>query len=157
MATEAQTCAIGNLPFACLPRLYFLLSAIVALHLSRVLYKSTLFMQNKPNLLNAQMNVTSFYTKDYENQGRLRTPPKQTQYKPNTNPIQTQYKANTNPIPERPKMNENSFATKVYENITTFRLKQNKPNTNPIKPNFKRDAFFRRCLRFLLPTPCTFD
>jgi len=28
-----------NLPFACLPRLYFLLSAIVALHLSRVLYK----------------------------------------------------------------------------------------------------------------------
>ena len=34
MATEAQ-----NLPFSCLPRLYFLLSAIVALHLSRVLYK----------------------------------------------------------------------------------------------------------------------
>jgi len=25
-------------------------------------------MQNKPNLLNAQMNVTSFYTKDYENE-----------------------------------------------------------------------------------------
>jgi hypothetical protein len=48
-----------------------------------------------------------------------------------TNPIkpnQTQYKANTNPIPERPKMNENLFATKVYENITTFRLRKNKPN-----------------------------
>jgi len=28
-----------NLPFSCLPRLYFLLSAIVALHLSRALYK----------------------------------------------------------------------------------------------------------------------
>ncbi len=28
-------------------------------------------MQNKPNLLDAQMNVTSFYTKDYENE-RLR-------------------------------------------------------------------------------------
>jgi len=38
MAAEAQ-----NLPFACLPRLYFLLSAIVALHLSRVLYKFTPF------------------------------------------------------------------------------------------------------------------
>ena len=32
MATEAQ-----NLPFSCLPCLYFLLSAIIALHLSRVL------------------------------------------------------------------------------------------------------------------------
>jgi hypothetical protein len=36
------------------------------LHLSRVLYKSTLFMQNKPNLRKAQMNVTSFITKNYE-------------------------------------------------------------------------------------------
>jgi hypothetical protein len=32
-----------NLPFSCLPCLYFLLSAIVALHLSRVLYKFTPF------------------------------------------------------------------------------------------------------------------
>jgi len=84
-------------------------------------------MQNKPNLLNAQMNVSSVLTKDYENK-RLRRCVK-------TNPIQTQYKANTNPIPERPKMNENLFATKVYENITTFRLQKNKANTNPIKPN----------------------
>ncbi len=60
-----------------------------------------------------------------------------------TNPIQTQYKANTNPIPERPKMNENLFATKVYENITTFRLEQNKPNTNPIKPNLSRRSLWR--------------
>jgi hypothetical protein len=30
-------------------------------------------------------------------------------------------------------MNENLFATKGYENITTFRLEQNKPNTNPIR------------------------
>ena len=84
-------------------------------------------MQNKPNLPNAQMNVTSFYTKDYENE--------HLHWAGKTNPIQTQYKANTNPIPERPKMNENLFATKVYENITTFRLEQNKPNTNPNKPN----------------------
>ena len=54
-----------------------------------------------------------------------------------TKPKQSQYKANTNPIPEMPKMNENLFATKVYENITTFRLEQNKAKTNPIKPNFK--------------------
>ena len=40
-------------------------------------------MQNKPNLLNAQMNVSSVLTKDYENKPCLRTPGKQTQ----TNPI----------------------------------------------------------------------
>jgi len=85
-------------------------------------------MQNKPNLLNAQMNVSSVLTKDYENKRLCRCV--------KTNPIQTQFKPKTNPIPERPKMNENLFATKVYENITTFRLEQNKPNTNPIKPNF---------------------
>ncbi len=56
-------------------------------------------------------------------------PEKQSQYKAN----QSQNKPNTNPIPEMPKMNENLFATKVYENITTFRLEQNKPNTNPIR------------------------
>ncbi len=50
-------------------------------------------------------------------------------------PKQTQYKPNTNPIPEKPEMNENLFATKVYENITTFRLEQNKPNQTQYKPN----------------------
>jgi len=84
-------------------------------------------MQNKPNLPNAQMNVTSFIAKDYVNK-RLADAAK-------TKPIQSQYKPNTNPIFEKPKMNENLFATKVYENITTFRLEQNKPNqtrSNPI-------------------------
>jgi hypothetical protein len=42
-------------------------------------------MQNKPNLLDAQMNVTSILTKDYENVPRLRTPPKQTQSNPISN------------------------------------------------------------------------
>ena len=38
------------------------------LHLSRMFYKSPIFMQNKPNLLNAKMNVNKVLTKDYENQ-----------------------------------------------------------------------------------------
>jgi hypothetical protein len=58
------------------------------LYLSRALYKSTLFMQNKPNFLDAQINVTSFTTKDYSNVQGLPAPPKQTQ---------------SNPIPEKPK------------------------------------------------------
>jgi len=65
-------------------------------------------MQNKPNLPDAQMNVTSFYTKDYENVPLRRCG--------KTKPIQSQYKANTNPIPEKPKMNVTSILTKDYEN-----------------------------------------
>ncbi len=72
-----------NLPFACLPRLYFLLFAIVALHLSRVLYKSTLFMQNKPNLPAPQMNTTACITRPYE----ALTPRPRRGYKPQSNPI----------------------------------------------------------------------
>jgi len=33
-------------------------------------------------------------------------------------------------------MNGTLFATKVYENITTFGLHQNKPNQTQYKPNF---------------------
>ncbi len=65
-------------------------------------------MQNKPNLLDAQMNVSSVITKHYENK-RLADMAK-------TKPIQTQYKANTNPIPKKPKMNVTSILTKDYEN-----------------------------------------
>ena len=36
-------------------------------------------MQNKPNLLNAQINVNKVLTKDYENEQRFKTPGKQTQ------------------------------------------------------------------------------
>ena len=42
-----------------------------------------LFMQNKPNLLNAQTNVSSFITKDYENERLYRhgkNKPNQTQF-----------------------------------------------------------------------------
>jgi len=73
--------------------IYFLLSAIVALHLSRVLYKSTLFMQNKPNLLDTQMNVRSAITMNYEQL----TMNYANKNKPNSKPI----KPNTNPIAKR--------------------------------------------------------
>ncbi len=59
-----------------------LLTILVALHLSRVLYKSTLFMQNKANLRKAKMNVGFYLTKTYENNlcsGLLENKPKQSQ------------------------------------------------------------------------------
>jgi len=45
-------------------------------------------MQNKPNLLNAQINVSSFITKDYENVhllGHRKNKAKQTQSNPISN------------------------------------------------------------------------
>ncbi len=56
-------------------------------------------MQNKPNLLNAQMNATSLTTVDYENkanwklgENKANTKP----IKPNTNPKQTQFAGYSN-------------------------------------------------------------
>ena len=53
------------------------------LHLSRILYKSALFLQNKANLRKGQTNINIFGTKDYENQPiwRLRqSKPNQSQF-----------------------------------------------------------------------------
>jgi len=46
-------------------------------------------MQNKPNLQNAKMNVSTFETKGYENFrpfSRRKNKPKQSQFKPNFSP-----------------------------------------------------------------------
>jgi len=125
------------------------------LHLSRTLYKSSLFMQNKPNFRKSQMNVNIYYTKVYKNETAFR----RRKNKPNSNPIKPncrkgkidakcvftkgyrkkddfavrKNKPNSNPIPERPKMSANAFSQKDYENKTAFRPQKNKPNSNPIK------------------------
>jgi len=44
------------------------------------------FMQNKPNLPNAKINLTSYEHRDYEHESPLRTPPKQTQSNPISDP-----------------------------------------------------------------------
>ncbi len=78
MSTEAQTCAIGILT---------ILNILVALHLSRVLYKSTLFMQNKPNFDKGQNKPNPLYKKDLRKSFTPSDNEKQTQFKPKTNPI----------------------------------------------------------------------
>ena len=63
---------------------YFLLSS---LYICRE--RSTnppLFIQNKPNFKNDQINVNKVLERDYENI-RLHRSPKRTQFKANTNPI----------------------------------------------------------------------
>jgi len=61
---------------------------------------ATQILQNKPNLLNAQMNVTSVLTKDYENKrlcGRGQNKPNQTQLNP-IKPNRSQFQTQSNPI-----------------------------------------------------------
>ena len=75
--------------------------AFCPLHLSRTLYKSTLFMQNKPNFRKAETNATYYATKTYTNIP-LRSLQKN---KPNSNPIQAKTnpkQTQTNPISNPP-------------------------------------------------------
>ena len=73
------------------------------LHLSRELYKSTLFMQNKPNFRKAKMNLSCLYTKEYKNF----IPLAGQKNKPNSNPIKPNFK--------KAKMNVNLTLTKDYK------------------------------------------
>ena len=92
-------------------------SSLAPLHLSRTLYKSPLFMQNKPNFQKSQMNVSILSKMDYENK---------------SNWTLGENKPNSNPISSKAKMNANVFITKDYENETAFRPKKTNPNkANP--------------------------
>ncbi len=102
-----------------------LLSSVLApLHLSRNLYKSTLFMQNKPNFRKSQMNLNSLLTTDYERKRDWTLG----ENKPNSNPN----KANL----RKAKMNVNLTLTKDYRKNDDFAVRKNKPNTNPIQTQF---------------------
>jgi len=92
------------------------LRAYKALHLSRTLYKSPLFMQNKPNVKVAQINVNSYMKGKYE---KLDTWLSE-KNKPNSNPIK--------PNLRKAKMNVNSLITKDYRKKDDFVVRINKPN-----------------------------
>jgi len=64
--------------------------ACCVLFLSTTLYKSALFLQNKPNFRKSQMNVSNYITREYEEMDTWssgKNKPNQTQSKPKTNPI----------------------------------------------------------------------
>jgi len=92
-------------------------------------------MQNKPNLLDAQMNVTSLITVDYENIANW----KLGENKPNSKPIQSQSKpiqTQNKPNSRKAKMNISSALTKNYNNEQRTMNNERLCKTNPIKPNF---------------------
>ncbi len=73
-------------------------------------------MQNKPNLLDAQMNVSSILTRDYENKWQRRV----RKNKPNSNPIKPNF--------QKAKINVNLTLTKDYRKYDDFVVRINKPN-----------------------------
>ncbi len=145
------------------------------LHLSRALYKSPIFMQNKPNFQKSQMNANLYNTTDYERKRDWTLG----QNKPNSNPIKPNFrrarmninslitkdyrknddfavrknKANSNPISEKPKMNVYLYVLKDYEIISCCRLKKNKPNSKPIQTQFKPCPERSRMGQFQNTTP----
>ena len=73
-------------------------------------------MQNKPNFLDAQMNLNNYYIKVYKNF----IPLAGYKNKPNSNPN----KANL----RKAKMSANSLITKDYKNFIPLAGQKNKPN-----------------------------
>ena len=73
------------------------------LHLSRTLYKSHLFMQNKANFQKSQMNVNPYNITDYENKSNWTLG----ENKPNSKPIKPS-------LPEG-KIDAKCVVTKDYE------------------------------------------
>jgi hypothetical protein len=130
------------------------LRAYKALHLSRILYKSAHFLQNKPNFPYAKMNLNIYYTKLYKDETAFRqgkNKPNQSQFKacsacPLPNRLlpsfcagsefewanQTQFKPKTNPISKRPKMNVNLYFIEDYENEPPSGPKK-QTQSNPIQ------------------------
>ncbi len=75
-----------------------------------------LFMQNKPNFQDTQMNVNTYNTMEYENSSDWTIG----QNKPNSNPIKPNFR--------KAKMNVNLTLTKDYRKKDDFTVRINKPN-----------------------------
>ncbi len=86
-------------------------------------------MQNKPNLLDAQMNVSTNITGAYENKRNWTLG----QNKPNSNPIKPNF--------QKAKMNVNSLITKDYRKKDDFTVRINKPNYRNAKNERKHICY----------------
>jgi len=87
-----------------------------------------LFMQNKPNFQDTQMNVSIFSKMAYENIANWTLG----ENKPNSNPIKPNF--------QKAKMNVNSLITKDYRKNDDFAVRKNKPNSKPISSKAKMNA-----------------
>ena len=86
-------------------------------------------MQNKPNLLDAKMNVNSLITINYKNF----IPLAGQKNKPNSNPIKPNF--------QKAKMNVKLTLTKDYRKKDDFKVRINKPNFQNAKNERKRICY----------------
>jgi len=93
-------------------------------------------MQNKPNMLDAQMNVNSLITMNYKNY----IPLAGQKNKPNSNPIKPNF--------QKAKMNVNLYVIEDYIKKDDFAVRKNKPNSNPISSKVQNERK-RICYRGL--------
>ena len=82
-------------------------------------------MQNKPNLLDAQMNVISILTEDYENKWQRKV---------------GKNKPNSNPIAERVKLMQSVYLQSIMKKNSDKGYEK----TNPIQTQFKPNLVRRR-------------
>ncbi len=101
------------------PRLINYLHAFGIFTLVKMSLQIKLFMQNKANFPDDQMNVNKVLTKDYEERTLGERGKKQSQ----TNPNKAKLK--------KAKMNVTVFYIKDYENISNWAICENKANINP--------------------------
>ena len=103
-------------------------SVFCPLHLSKTLYKSAIFSQNKPNFQKSQMNANSLATMNYENISNWtlgENKPNQTQFKPNLQNAQNERKHLSN-----------KGLQKKRRFLSPTKQTQSNPISNPIKANF---------------------
>jgi len=97
-------------------------SSLAPLHLSRILYKSAPFMQNKPNLRKPKMSVSIYYTKVYKNETASGSE--------KTNPIQTQFT-------KRVKLVQSLFLQRIMKKIEAKRYQKTKPKQTQFTKRLK--------------------
>jgi len=108
---------ISHLSSACPVRVSFTLMGSSQLYICREpSTNQLLFMQNKPNLPDTQMNANSLATMNYENIANWTLG----QNKPNSNPIK--------PNLQKAKINVNLYVIEDYRKKDDFEVRINKPN-----------------------------
>ncbi len=144
---------ISHLSSACPVRVSFTLMGSSILYICREpSTNQLLFMQNKPNFQDTQMNVNIYYTKAYNNEtasGSRKNKPNQTQFAKSPNECKLNFNKGLQKkrcfhrpnkqtqFLQMPKMDVNVYVIEDYENETAFRLQKNKPNSNPISERSK--------------------
>ena len=115
------------------------LRAYKALHLSRTLYKSALFMQNKPNFRKPKINVNIYYIKDYHN------------FIPLTG---QKNKPNSKPIAKRVKLMHSLYLQRITKKNAAKGYEKTKPKQTQFlqMPKWTQISLSQRIMKMIPPS-----